>query len=125
MPQFVEELHSILVSRGCNISRILIGHPLGSIVAMHYASQYQKVHALVLIGAGRPASHIASAIESMRGLASKARESIEGIRDSTVTNNVAIGSSDLVRTVARQMISSQNAAGYAATCEAHSGFVGI
>jgi pimeloyl-ACP methyl ester carboxylesterase len=54
----------------------------------------------------------------MTGLGAKARLGIEGIRDSTVSNNVAPSSSDLVRTVVRQMISSQNAEGYAATCEA-------
>lgn len=54
----------------------------------------------------------------MTGLGAKAREGIDGIRDSTVDNNVAPSSSDLVRTVVRQMISAQTAEGYAATCEA-------
>jgi 3-oxoadipate enol-lactonase len=85
---------------------------------MNYASQHPEVHALVLIGPGRSASHITVAVERMTGVATKAREGIEGIRDSTVTNNVAPSSSDLVRTIVRQMIRSQNAEGYAATCEA-------
>ena len=54
----------------------------------------------------------------MTGLAANAREGIEGIRDSTIENNVAPTSSDLVRTIFRQIISSQAPEGYAATCEA-------
>jgi 3-oxoadipate enol-lactonase len=85
---------------------------------MHYASQHPEVRALVLIGAGRSASHIPAVVKRMTGLAMKGREGIEGIRDSTIVNNVAPSSPDLVRTVVRQLISSQSAEGYAATCEA-------
>ena len=53
----------------------------------------------------------------MTDLAAKVREGIEGIRDSTVANNVAPSSSDPVRTVVRQIIGSQTPEGYAATCE--------
>jgi pimeloyl-ACP methyl ester carboxylesterase len=118
IPQFVEDLTSLLESRGSKESLILVGHSLGSIVAMHYASLHPDIRALVLIGAGRSASHIPAVVERMTGLGAKARLGREGIRDSTIANNVAASSSDLVRTVVRQMISSQDAEGYAATCEA-------
>ncbi|KAK0099663.1 hypothetical protein ONS95_013444 [Cadophora gregata] len=118
IPQFVDDLASILQSRDTKEPPILVGHSLGSIVAMHYASQHPKVRGLVLIGPGRSASHIPAVVERMTGLGAKAREGIHGIRDSTIDNNVAPSSSDLSRTVVRQMISSQTAEGYAATCEA-------
>ena len=117
VPQFVEDLSSILDARETRESPILVGHSLGSIVAMHYASLH-PTSALVVIGAGRSASHIPAAVERMTSLAAKAREGIEGIRDSTIANNVAPSSSDLVRTVVRQTINSQSPEGYAATCEA-------
>jgi len=117
IPQFLEDLTSILESREKKESPILVGHSLGSIIAMHYASQH-PTSALVLIGPGKSASHIPAAVERMTGLAAKAREGIEGIRDSTIANNVAPSSSDLVRTIVRQIISSQTPEGYAATCEA-------
>ncbi|KAH6698937.1 alpha beta hydrolase fold family [Leptodontidium sp. MPI-SDFR-AT-0119] len=116
--QFVDDLASVLQSRESKEAPILVGHSLGSIVAMHYASQHPEVRALVLIGPGRSASHIPAAVDRMTGLGAKAREGIFGIRDSTVDNNVAPKSSDLVRTIVRQMISSQTAEGYAATCDA-------
>jgi 3-oxoadipate enol-lactonase len=117
IPQFVQDLGSIIEMKGVQ-TPILVGHSLGSIVAMHYASQHPEVAALALIGPGRSASNIAAAVERMTSLAATAREGIESIRDSTVNNNVAPSSSDLVRTVVRQIISSQNPEGYAATCEA-------
>jgi len=117
IPQFVEDLSSILDSRDKKESPILVGHSLGSIIAMHYASQH-PTSALVLIGPGKSASHVPAAVERMTGLAAKAREGIERIRDSTIANNVAPSSSDLVRTLVRQIISSQSPEGYAATCEA-------
>lgn len=116
IPQFVADLTSILKERGGNDKPILVGHSLGSIVAMHYASQHPEVKALVLIGAGRSASHIPAAVERMTGLGKTALMGITEIRDSTIANNVAPSSSDLVRTVVRQMISSQQPEGYAATC---------
>jgi len=85
---------------------------------MHYAAQHPDVRALVLIDPGRLASHIEVAVERMAELAAKSREGIERVRDSTIANNVAIGSSDLLKTVVRQIISSQDPEGYAATCEA-------
>jgi len=118
IPQFVEDLSSIIESRQSKEAPVLVGHSLGSIVAMHYASQHPDVRALVLVGPGRSASHIPAVVERMTSLAATARKGIEGIRDSTVLNNVAPSSSDLVRTIVRQMISSQSAEGYAATCEA-------
>jgi 3-oxoadipate enol-lactonase len=118
IPQFVEDLHSILESRAMKEAPILVGHSLGSIVAMHYASQYPEVRGLVLIGPGRSASHIAAVVARMTALAGSARQGIEGIRDTTVSNNVSPNSSDLVRTIIRQMISCQSSEGYAATCEA-------
>lgn len=118
IPQFVEDLGSILESRASKEPTILVGHSLGSIVAMHYASLHREICGLILIGPGRSASHIPVVVARMIGLAEFARKGIEGIRDTTISNNVAPSSSDLVRTVVRQMISSQSSGGYAATCEA-------
>ncbi|KAH6684398.1 Alpha/Beta hydrolase protein [Halenospora varia] len=118
IPQFVEDLTSILESREVKESPILVGHSLGSIVAMHYASKHPDVKALVLIGAGKSAAGIPAVVERMTALAAKAREGIIGIRDSTVANNIAPSSSDVARTALRQIISSQDAEGYAATAEA-------
>lgn len=119
IPQFVSDLASILAARETKEVPILVGHSLGSIVAMHYASQNpDNVKALILIGAGRSASHIPVVVERMTDLGASARKGIEGIRDSTIANNVAPSSSDLVRTIVRQMISSQDGEGYAATCGA-------
>lgn len=96
---------------------VLVGHSLGSIIAMHYAS-VKPTRALVLIGPGRSASHMPDVVERMSRLAASSREGLQGIRDITIANNVAPTSSDLVRTIVRQMISSQDAEGYAVTCEA-------
>jgi 3-oxoadipate enol-lactonase len=117
VPQFVADLESILESRNSDEIPILVGHSLGSIIAMHYASKH-PVKGLVLIGAGRSSVHIPAAVSYMTGLAIKARDGITGIRDSTIASNVALTSSDLVITVVRQMISAQDPDGYAATCEA-------
>ncbi len=118
IPQFVGNLESILSSRK-NMAElpILVGHSLGSIVAMHYAAKHQ-VGAIILIGPGRSACNIPAVVERMTALAVKARVGIEGLRDSTVSNNVAASSSDLVKTLVRQMISSKDPNGYAKTCEA-------
>lgn len=119
IPKFMEDLESILLAKGsAGESPILVGHSLGSIVAMHYAAKHPNTRALVLLGPGRSAAHIPAVAERMSGMAAKARTGMEDMRDSTVANNVAASSSDLVRTVVRQMISAQDPEGYAATCEA-------
>ncbi len=119
IPSFVEDLASILATQKRDEKPILVGNSLGSIIAMHYASlNPQSVKGLVLIGPSRSAIHIPAAVERMTGLASKARQGIEALRDSTVSNNVSKSSSDLVRTIVRLMISVQNPEGYAATWEA-------
>jgi 3-oxoadipate enol-lactonase len=118
IPQFIEDLSSILNSKASKGPPILVGHSLGSIVAMHYASLHPEVRGLVLIGPGRSASHIPVVIARMTSLAEFVRQGIEGIRDTTISSNVAPSSSDLVGTVVRQMMSSQSSEGYAATCEA-------
>ncbi|KAK3066184.1 hypothetical protein LTR53_017572, partial [Teratosphaeriaceae sp. CCFEE 6253] len=51
---------------------VIIGHSLGSIIALHYASRHaDKVKGLGLLGVGRSASHIPAARERMLGLAAK------------------------------------------------------
>ncbi|OQD84847.1 hypothetical protein PENANT_c011G05551 [Penicillium antarcticum] len=58
---------------------ILIGHSLGAIVSMHYASRHpSQIRGLVLLGAGRSIAHIPAARERMLGMAAKTRE--EGIQ---------------------------------------------
>ncbi|KAF4626313.1 hypothetical protein G7Y89_g11845 [Cudoniella acicularis] len=118
IPQFVQDLTSIIEAREVKESPILVGHSLGSSVAMHYASQHPDVPALILIGPGRSPSGIPAIVERMAGLAAKARLGIEGIRDFVVATNVAPSSSDIVRTAVRQIISSHTAEGYAATVDA-------
>lgn len=119
IPYFVADLEDLLSSKGATgEAAFLIGHSLGSIVTMHYAAKHAKTSGIILIGPGRSASHIPFVVERMLGMARKARSGIEYLMDSTVTNNIAPSSSDLVRTVVRQMISSQDGEGYAATCEA-------
>jgi 3-oxoadipate enol-lactonase len=119
IPKFVEDLESIISAKGsAGEFPILVGHSLGSVVAMHYAAKHPNIRALVILGPGKSGAHIPAVAERMLGMAAKARTAIEDMRDSTVANNVAASSSDLVRTVIRQMISAQDAEGYAATCEA-------
>ncbi len=118
IPQFVENLTSVTEPRHWKEALILGWHSLGSIAAMHYALQHAEARTLVFIGPGRLASHVPAVVERMTSLAATTRKGIQGIRDSTFLNSIVSGSSDLVRTVVRQMISSQNAEGYVATCEA-------
>lgn len=113
----VSDLEDIVASKNLPQPPILIGHSLGSIVAMHYAAKH-PTKALVLIGPGRSASHIPAVVERMSNLARSAEAGMEYMMDATVANNVASTSSDLVRAMVRQMIASQKAQGYAATCRA-------
>lgn len=54
---------------------ILLGHSLGSIVALQYAAKFPgRVAGLGLLGAGRAAGHIPAARERMLGLATNVRE---------------------------------------------------
>lgn len=118
IPYFLSDLQDLVASRTPLEAPILIGHSLGSIIAMHYAAKHPNTGGIALLGPGRSTAHIAAVVERMNGTAETARLGMEFLVDSTVANNVAPTSSDLVRTIVRQMTASQDPEGYAATCRA-------
>lgn len=103
---------------------ILIGHSLGSIVALHFAaSEPNVVSSLILLGVGRSASHIQAVRERMLDMASKTRkQGIDFAADLAATTNFPSDSQRQVDPTAREFIRRQVAGsdpeGYAKTCEA-------
>lgn len=100
----------------------IIGHSLGSIVALHYAARnLANVAGLGLLGVGRSASHIAVAKQRMLGLAERVRN--EGIQSAAIlamTSNFAIGEDDRDgrREHVRKEVAASNPKAYAMVCEA-------
>jgi 3-oxoadipate enol-lactonase len=117
MPQFVKDLSFILDDRGEIDPPVLVGHSLGTSIAMHYASLH-PVRALVLLGSARSGSHMPEFVERMTALGEVARKGLAEIRDMLVNKNVAPTSPYLAKVVVRQMLTSSNMDGYAATCDA-------
>jgi len=70
---------------------VLVGHSLGSNVAMHYAAQHPDVRALVLIDPGRSASHIEVAVERITELAPNPKKElcVSGTLQSPITSQLA------------------------------------
>ncbi|KAK3116625.1 hypothetical protein LTR53_002800 [Teratosphaeriaceae sp. CCFEE 6253] len=99
----------------------IIGHSLGSIIALHYASRHaDKVKGLGLLGVGRSASHVPAARERMLGLAAKVRnEGIEKAAELATQMNVPSGDEgSYAREQVFRAVMTSDAEGYAKTCEA-------
>ncbi|KAE9991200.1 hypothetical protein EG327_000321 [Venturia inaequalis] len=103
---------------------VLVGHSLGSIVALHFAaSEPNVVGGLILLGVVRSASHVQAVRERMLDMASKTREQgINFAADLAATTNFPSDSERQVNPTARDFIRRQVAGsdpeGYAKTCEA-------
>jgi 3-oxoadipate enol-lactonase len=100
---------------------VLIGHSLGSIIAVQYAARHPKaVSGLGLLGVGKSAAHIPAARERMLGLAKRTRaEGIDVAADIAKSSNVPAGAdSDSARNEVRAAVAASDAEGYARTCEA-------
>lgn len=106
---------------------IIIGHSLGSIIAMHYAAKHpEKIRGLALLGPGRSISHIPAARERMLSLASKARvEGISAVADVAAMSNFPsqseIAVPDSIRDIVRSAVATCDAEAYAKACEAVAG----
>lgn len=85
-----------LQSAGRDDPLVIIGHSLGSIVALHYAAKSpSSIAGLGLLAVGRSAYHIQIAKQRMRGLAEKVkREGIEHAAELAMTTNFAPGEED-------------------------------
>jgi 3-oxoadipate enol-lactonase len=119
IPAYVEDLLAVLELEKIE-KAVLVGHSLGSVVAMHFAAQFpDKVSALVLIGPGKSRALVPAAKAFTLGMAKNARElGMPAMADGTVAKNVAPSSSDAVRAFTREVIAAQSGEGYAQVCEA-------
>ncbi|KAH8897225.1 alpha/beta-hydrolase [Thozetella sp. PMI_491] len=119
IPAYVEDLQAVLESEGVT-KAVVIGHSLGSVVAMHFSAAFpEKVSALVLIGPGKSRAQVPAAKAFTLGMAKNARElGMPAMADATVAKNVALSSSDAVRAFVREVIAGQSGEGYAQVCEA-------
>ncbi|EME80014.1 uncharacterized protein MYCFIDRAFT_141372 [Pseudocercospora fijiensis CIRAD86] len=99
---------------------VIIGHSLGSIIALHYtAKKPDNVAGLGLLGVGRSASHIEAARERMLGMAERARcEGIEPLAELAMTTNFPEDAPQDIRSKVRMAVASSDPEGYAKTCEA-------
>lgn len=106
---------------------LIIGHSLGSIIAMHYAAKHpENTRGLALLGPGRSIAHISAARERMLSLATKARvEGISAVADVAAISNFPAESGraipDGLRESVRQAVATCSAEAYAKTCEAVAG----
>jgi 3-oxoadipate enol-lactonase len=119
IPKYVKDLKAIMAHFDLE-SAVIIGHSLGSVVAMHFATEFpDKVSGLVLIGPGRTRANVPAAKAFTLGMARTARElGMPAMADGTVAKNVAPSSSDVVRAFVREVIAGQDGEGYARVCEA-------
>ncbi|KAK5729513.1 hypothetical protein LTR17_011933 [Elasticomyces elasticus] len=122
--RYVEDLESLITHLESTEDIIIIGHSLGSIVALNYAAKHPKqVRGLGLLGVGRSASHIPAARERMLGLAAKVRnEGIEAAAELATQTNVppddTTESATFARAEVRNAVLSSDSEGYAQICEA-------
>jgi 3-oxoadipate enol-lactonase len=100
---------------------IIIGHSLGSIVALHYAAKHtEDIAGLILLSVGRSASHIPAAKERMLALAATVRsQGMSAVADIAASSNFPSGegTTDEMREEIRQTVGSSNAEAYAQMCE--------
>lgn len=100
----------------------IIGHSLGSIVALHYAARNpSNVAGLGLLGVGRSASHIPVAKQRMLRLAERVRdEGIDSAATLAMTSNFATGEDDRNgrRDQVRKQVAASDPEAYAMVCEA-------
>lgn len=127
VPRYVDDLEHLVASLqspdGASPGKLLfIGHSLGSIISMHYASRHpDQIGGLVLLGPGRSIAHIPAARERMLGLAAKARtEGIRAVADMAAISNFPLNSTVPLETrqVVREAVASCDAEAYAKACEA-------
>jgi len=127
VPRYVADLEHLVVTLqspdGASPGKLLfIGHSLGSIISMHYASRHpDQIRGLVLLGPGRSIAHIPAARERMLGLAAKARtEGIRAVADMAAISNFPLNSTVPLETrqVVREAVASCDAEAYAKACEA-------
>lgn len=137
IPRYVDQLESLVAflqkpaenedTTAAAQKVIIIGHSLGSIIAMHYAAKHpEKIRGLALLGPGRSISHIPAARERMLGLASKARiEGISAVADVAAMSNFPSQSEIAVpyglRDIVRRAVATCDAEAYAKACEAVAG----
>ena len=99
---------------------IIIGHSLGSIVALHYAAKKpSNVARLALLGVGRSAAHIEAARQRMLGMAAKVRaEGIGAAAEMAMITNFPKDSPEELKHIVRDAVAASNPEAYARTCEA-------
>jgi 3-oxoadipate enol-lactonase len=119
MPKYVNDITSVMKYFSLE-QVVLVGHSLGSVLAMMFASQFpEKVAALIAIGPGRSRAMIPAAKAFTLQMAKNARElGMPAVADGTVLKNVSPKSSDIVRAFVREVIAGQDGEGYARVCEA-------
>ncbi|KAJ5785544.1 uncharacterized protein N7503_010756 [Penicillium pulvis] len=130
VPRYVDDLEYLVAhlqgSLGASSGKLLfIGHSLGSIISMHYASKHpDQIRGLILLGPGRSIAHIPAARERMLGLAAKARtEGIQAVADMAAISNFPLKGTvpPETRQVVREAVASCDAEAYAKACEAIAG----
>lgn len=99
---------------------IIIGHSLGSIVALHYAAKKpNNVARLALLGVGRSAAHIEAARQRMLGMAAKVRaEGIGAAAEMAMITNFPKDTPEETKIAVRDAVAASNPEAYARTCEA-------
>ncbi|KAK5127774.1 hypothetical protein LTR85_004890 [Meristemomyces frigidus] len=119
IPAYIEDLRSIMDEERVD-KAVLVGHSLGSVVAMHFAAAYpSRISALVAIGPGVSRAKIPVAKQFTLNMAKNARElGMPAVADGGVSSNVAPSSSDIVRAFVREVVGGQDGEGYAQVCEA-------
>ncbi|KAJ5895985.1 uncharacterized protein N7473_005384 [Penicillium subrubescens] len=128
IPRYVDDLEHLVASlqspSGGFSERkpLFIGHSLGAIVSMHYASRHpDQVRGLALLGAGRTVAHIPVGRERMLGLAAKTRtEGIKAAAEIAATSNFPLQGTvePELRQSVREAVASCDAESYARACEA-------